>query len=106
MQHIVCPMLWLFPGEHLSHREDSLAIGARVCLVEPSIAKLRALAFVHALYHAVMHDSACFMSHSEVKPAQVVHVQSRASDMCRHVRHLVCESNFEQSCAELAMTVG
>ena len=104
MHYIVCPVLWLFPGEHLSHREDSLAIEARLCLVEPSIAKLRALAFVHTLYHAVMHDPACFISDSELKPPRIV--QSRASDMCRHVKHLCSESNFDHSSVDLPMTVG
>ena len=104
LHYIVCPVLWLFPGEHLGHREDSLAIEARLCLVEPSIAKLRALAFVHTLYHAVMHDSACFTSDSEVKPPRVV--QARASDMCRHVRHVCSDANFELSGVDLPMTVG
>ena len=104
LHYIVCPVLWLFPSEHLGHRQESLAIEARLCLVEPSLAKLRALAFVHSLYHAVMHDSACFGSLGELKPAKTV--QSRASDMCRHVKHFCCELNFAQTEADLPMTVG
>jgi len=102
--YISCPVLWLFPSGHLGLREESLAVEARLCLVEPSLAKLRALAFVHTLYHSVMHDSGCFSSPGELKPAQTV--QARASDMCRHVKHLCCERSFVQFDADLPMTVG
>ena len=59
VHYLSCPMLWDFAREALKIQEDSIFIGSRLCLVEPSMAKLKLIAFVHSLYHALENDPNC-----------------------------------------------
>jgi len=89
--YLVCPILWQFPRESLHICEPSLLVESRLCMFEPSLDKLKVLAFCHALYHACRNDQGCINSDGGINPAIIV--QQRASDLCRYVRHLVsCES--------------
>ena len=85
--YLICPVLWQFARETLRIPEPSLSIESRLALVEPSIGKLRVLAFVHSLYHACRNDPGCVDSVGNILSAD--RVQLRASQLCRSVRHLV-----------------
>ena len=41
---------------HEAHKRISIFLQSRLCIVEPSICKLRLLAFAHSLYHALKND--------------------------------------------------
>ena len=85
--YLVCPVLWQFAREFLQIEETSIFIGERLGFVQPSLDKLRALAFVHSLYHACKNDSVCVKQNGDIQPAHIV--QTRASEISRSVRHLV-----------------
>ena len=84
--YLQCTVLWLFASENLGH-ETHFDIAHRLCLVSPTTARLRALAFVHTLYHTCKNDRGCFNGGGNVLSANVV--QGFASQHCRHVVHLV-----------------
>ena len=60
VHYLSCPILWHFAREILKIREDSIFLGSRLCLVGRSISKLKLIAFVHSLYHALMNE-VCIM---------------------------------------------
>ena len=85
--YLVCPILWQFAREFIIAEEPSLSIESRLCLVEPNIDKLRALAFVYSLYHACKNDPGCSSDDGSLLRPDIV--QIRASELARAVRHLV-----------------
>ena len=87
VHYLVCPILWQFARETLRLPEPSLLIEARLALVEPSIDKLRALAFVHTLYHSCRNDPGCVDPEGHICTPE--RVQYRASQLCRSVRCFV-----------------
>ena len=91
LHYLVCPILWQFPREFLNYSEPSLSIASRLCLVFPSKDKLKALAFVHTLYHSCKNDFVCIgdggLGASGLSDARMV--QRRATEISRSIRHLV-----------------
>ena len=85
--YLLCPILWQFPREFLRIPEPSICAESRLCMVEPTVDKLRTLAFCHTLYHTCVNDQGCVRSNGEVMPASIV--QQRATELCRYVKHLV-----------------
>ena len=85
--YLACPVLWQFAREFVGAEEPSIAIGSRLCIVQPSIAKLHALACVHSLYHACRNDPGCTDCEGYILPAATV--QFRAIGLARSVRHYV-----------------
>ena len=59
LQHyLICPALWQYPLPFVGVI-DSIFIGERLCLSDPSIRKLRAIAIVHAVYHSCKNHPEC-----------------------------------------------
>ena len=73
-----------FAREALKIREDSIFLGSRLCLVEPSISKLKLIAFVHSLYHALKNDPKC-MGHDGL-PVSSNLMQLAATDVSRSLK--------------------
>ncbi len=100
--YFVCRVLWQFARETLHIREQSGLLEERLCIVSPSIDKLRLLAFCHCLYHAVRNDDVCIVNGTLASP-QIV--QYRALALARHARFLVnnsCSaSQLSHVCAQL-----
>ena len=86
LQHyLVCPILWLivvgvFPDE------VSISIAERLCLVNPSMLKLRRLALAHGIYHACKNDPSCIV---DGLPACPLIVQNRAFEHSQALRHVI-----------------
>ena len=76
-----------FARETLSLQENSFFVSERLCLLNPCMNKLALLAFCHTLHHAVCNDAGCFSAYGELLAPAIV--QDRASQLCRHVKHLV-----------------
>ena len=57
--YLICSILWQFAQETLHGGELSIAIGARLCFQDTSVAKLGILAVCHTLYHAFVKDPVC-----------------------------------------------
>jgi len=85
--YLVCPVLWQLARESLHLPEPSLFVEHRLCLCEPTVDKLRMLAFCHCLYHACVNDTECMKSDGLPCTGQVV--QLRACELARHCIHLV-----------------
>ena len=85
--YFACPCLWQFARETLKLQENSISVGARLCLSEPSFDKLSLLAFCHTLYHTCIHDPGCFSQDGEVQASVVV--QDRATQLARIVEQLI-----------------
>ena len=66
--------------------EASLDIGARLCLIEPSISKLKLLALSYSLHNAIRNDSGCVKDGMICSP-RIVHY--RAAGLVRSVRQFV-----------------
>jgi hypothetical protein len=84
--YFVCPCLWQIGRERLGLQEDSILVGARLCLTEPSFDKLSLLAFCHTLYHACAHDPDCIVPDGRIWAP--IFVQNRATQLARNVKHL------------------
>ena len=79
---------------HKIFEESSISITSRLCLVDPSVDKFRALAFCHTLYHALKNHPGCVGVDGSLKDATFI--QSVASKLCRAVRLLCGSSSFEE----------
>ena len=86
--YLICLVLWQFGRETLKIRESSISIEERLCLVNPSIEKLKLSAFCHCLYHATRKDSVCIVNDA---PASASVVQFRALALAQHAKFLVSE---------------
>ena len=53
--YFICPTLWSIACAQLSV-EESIFVSERLCLVQPSIEKLKRLALAHTIYHACKFD--------------------------------------------------
>ena len=84
--YLHCPILWQFASESLGGI-PSVFLEGHLCLVDPSAESLRALAFVHSLYHCCKNDPDCKMQDGRICDPRIV--QSRAFQFSRHVKHLV-----------------
>ena len=73
-----------FAREALKIQEDSIFIGSRLCLVEPSLQKLKLLAFTHSLYHSLKNDPRCIGQDGH--PVNAHSMQLAATDICRSLR--------------------
>ena len=86
LQHyLVCPILWLivvgvFPDE------VSISIAERLCLVNPSLLKLRRLALAHGIYHACKNDPSCIVDGLLACP---LIVQNRLFELSQALRHMI-----------------
>ena len=85
--YLICPVIWQIARETLNLQEDSISIGERLCLINPSVSKLKLLAFCHSLYHACKNDRECVQSNGQIQSPLIV--QNRATDIARFVKHLV-----------------
>ena len=90
VHYLRCPILWHFAREALKIQEDSIFIGSRLCLVEPSIQKLKLLAFTHSLYHSLKNDPRCIGQDGH--PVNANSMQLAATDICRSLRFSFPES--------------
>ena len=90
VHYLRCPILWYFAREALKIQEDSIFIGSRLCLVEPSIQKLKLLAFTHSLYHSLKNDPRCIGQDGH--PVNANSMQLAATDICRSLRFSFPES--------------
>ncbi len=91
--YLVCHVLWQLASEKLGS-EVSILVGERLCLIEPSVQKLRMIALCHFIYHSCKHDDVCasgmthFCTNSGVAPPWPV-VQNRAIGFAKVGYHLV-----------------
>jgi hypothetical protein len=92
--YILCPILWQIVSEVLGH-SLSIEVDERLCLKNPSIRKLQALACAHVVYHSCKNDSCCKRSDGSIAHQAVV--QRRASEFARAARHLVYQNAFVDS---------
>ena len=87
VHYLQCPILWHFACAALSEHEFSICIFERLGILNPTLPKLRLLAFCHALYHSVINDPVCVNADGQF--AVSVIVQRRASESCKYCLHLV-----------------
>jgi len=85
--YLVCPVLWQLCREFVNFVEESISVESRLCIVQPSIDKLRALSFCHSLYHACRNDSVCVENAGNLETCSIV--QQRAGEIARFVKHFV-----------------
>jgi len=85
--YLICPLLWQFAREFLNVCEPAISIASRLCLVQPSVEKLRALAFVHSLYHALSKEQHLCVSEGVLN--DTMNLQRTASGLARSVLHFV-----------------
>ena len=86
-QYLQCPIVWHSARTSLRVDEPSVHFLSRICVLEPTSEKFKLLAFCHALYHAVVNDTACMQSNGMPRTSQIV--QQVASEVCSHVIHLI-----------------
>ena len=90
--YLICPILWQFAAESLG-AESSIFMGNRLGFNEPTVQKLKTLAFVHFIYHSCKFDSVCvqllntFCQNHGTSPWRIV--QDRAKGFARTCHHLV-----------------
>ena len=85
--YFACPCLWQIARETLMLQEDSILVGARLCLTEPSFDKLSLFAFCHTLYHACVHDPGCIVHDGRIQAPNIV--QNRATQLAGNVKRLI-----------------
>ena len=85
--YLECPVLWQFAREALRLQEDSIFLLSRLCIVEPSICKLRLLAFTHCLYHAPKNDPRGVKANGF--PVSPNSMQILASEISRSTRYTI-----------------
>ena len=54
--YLICPVLWSIACAQLS-AEESIFVKERLCLVQPSVEKLKRLALAHTIYHCCKFDA-------------------------------------------------
>ena len=86
LHYLVCPFLWQFPREFLRYDEPSISIGSRLCFIAPTTSKLRALAFVHALYNHLMKNPKCSCTNGSIQTPR--NILNQAQELSRLVVHL------------------
>ena len=57
--YLQCPLLWQLVNNKIDGEEANSELLHRIGLYEPSLDKLRRLAFCHALYHSCVNDAHC-----------------------------------------------
>ena len=87
--YLVCPVMWQLVREHVPGHETSITIRSRLCLEDPTLCKLRALAFAHLLYHTCIHDQSCLDCEGHIKSGTTV--QAFASEAARAIKHMIKE---------------
>ena len=87
--YLRCPILWCIARDSLGVREDSIQVGHRLGLSEPSAVKFNLLAFCHSLYHSIKNDCACIDTQGMIRDGMIV--QRRAGEIARHVRHMILQ---------------
>ena len=85
--YVECPILWQFARETLRLQEDSVSLGSRLCIVSPSLCKLRLLAFVHTLYHALKNEPRAVSS--DGFPVSPKSMQSFATEISRSLKSYI-----------------
>ena len=83
--YLVCPVLWTIANSILGG-EDSISVGERLCLRNPSQLKLQRLSLVHHIYHFCKNDPTCT---ANGHPASPLLVQSRGSEVAFSAKHLI-----------------
>ena len=89
--YLECPILWLYARETLDLHEESIYLESRLCILNPTIDKLRLLAFSFALYHSIRNDPGCKRENGQLQPGHIV--QNRAIGLARASKHLVHVGN-------------
>ena len=88
IQHyLFCPILWQLGREALSISEHHFCLGHRLCFIDCSLDKLRLLAYVHLLYHALKNDRECVQCNGQIKSSFLV--QKKSSNLVKSLRPLV-----------------
>ena len=85
--YIECPILWQFARETLRLQEDSVSLASRLCIVSPSLCKLRLLAFVHTLYHALKNEPRALLA--DGFPVSPQSMQSFATEINRSLKSYI-----------------
>ena len=85
--YMICPILWQLGREALSISEQHFCIGHRLCFIDCSVDKLRLLAYVHLLYHALKNDRDCVQCDGLIKSSN--YVQQKSSNLVKALRPLV-----------------
>ena len=85
--YLVCPVLWQFARDTLHLPEESIWLESRLCITNPTVVKLRLLAFAFSLYHSIRNDPGCVRECGELQPGHMV--QYRALGLARAAKHLV-----------------
>ena len=83
--YLQCPILWQLASEALCQSDSSICILNKIGLLDPSSAKLKRLAFCHALYHSCVNDPHCIKENGMPFPSLIV--QARASELFNHCIH-------------------
>ena len=76
-----------FARETLRLQENSVSLGSRLCIVSPSLCKLRLLAFVHTLYHALKNEPRAVSS--DGFPVSPQSMQSFATEISRSLKSFI-----------------
>ena len=82
-----CPVLWQLAREALSVSEQYFTLEHRLCFIDCSVDKLRLLAYVHLLYHALKNDRDCVQRDGLIKSSN--YVQQKSSNLVKALRPLV-----------------
>ena len=85
--YLQCPILWQFARETFKMRESSICVFERMCLLSPSLHKLRIHACCHSLYHSVINDPHCVCTDGSFANSLIV--QRRAFEICNYCLHIV-----------------
>ena len=85
--YLRCPILLWFARDTLKEQENSVCCFERVSILNPSLSKLRMLAFCHALYHAVIKESTCVNPDGSF--ASPLIIQDKAQKLCDYCKYLV-----------------
>ena len=81
------PHCHLHVQDALRLQEDAIFLLSPLCIVEPSICKLRLLAFTHCLYHALKNDPRGVKANGfAVSPNSM---QILASEISRSIRYTI-----------------
>ena len=85
--YLQCPHLWNFAREHVGGPELNCSFLHRLCLLEPSVIKLKRLAFCHSLYHTCVNNNECVRENGMPYPQATV--LARASQLCHFCIHRI-----------------
>ena len=85
--YLQCPLLWQLVNNKIDGEEANSDLLHRIGLYEPSLDKLRRLAFSHALYHSCVNDTSCIKEDGMPFSSEIV--LARASESCNYCIHLI-----------------